>query len=62
MYPMSRADFYYWLRILKKHFPDHAMFSGLGKTWYPTNSGACYRCVLFLLGFPQKMRMKRSQN
>jgi hypothetical protein len=39
MYPMSRAEFEYWVTVLKQTFPEHPMLSDLDKTWYP-NGGA----------------------
>ncbi|MFN7918115.1 MAG: hypothetical protein U0Q55_22410 [Vicinamibacterales bacterium] len=35
MYPMSVADFAFWLEICREAFPDHHKLRSLGVYWYP---------------------------
>jgi len=35
MYPMSQADFDFWVSVLRKHFPDHPMLQKLGSGFKP---------------------------
>jgi hypothetical protein len=35
LYPMTQEAFDYWVAILKAHFPDHPVLSGLGTTFAP---------------------------
>ena len=35
LYPMTQADFDYWVGILQAHFPDHPALARLGTTFVP---------------------------
>lgn len=35
MYPMSHADFDYWVAILRTNFPDHPHLARLGRSFFP---------------------------
>jgi hypothetical protein len=35
MYPMSRLEFNYWLKILRREFPDTPLLKEAYKRWHP---------------------------
>lgn len=35
MYPMTRADFTYWVDVLRTNFPDHPRLAELGGSFFP---------------------------
>jgi hypothetical protein len=39
MYPMTRADFAYWLRVLRTNFPDHPRLAEPSGSFFPRTPG-----------------------
>src|SRR5579862_4498265 len=43
LYPMNRVYFSYWVKMLRRNFPDDPMLAELGKTWYPSGGRGWFR-------------------